>query len=168
MRASLARIAARGESDSLQLKRKDEIIAKINEELIEARAGYISAILRPIFEENVRLVMEIDTQLARAADNQPLDAVALLQSFRQRVLIGLENCGLYQQPPTDLSGSPRFDPRIQVIMRTIDVTDPERHQHIARVVMSSFHHEDKALLRERVDVYRFRKAEQPPSGENQS
>jgi hypothetical protein len=167
-RASLAKLAARSESDSLQLKRKDEIIAKINDELIEARAGFVSAILRPIFEENVRLVMEIEAQLARAANGQPLDGVALLESIRQRVLIGLENCGLYQQPTTDLSDSPRFNPRTQVITRTIDVEDPERHQHIARVVMPSFQHEDKALLRERVEVYRFRKADQPTSGENPS
>ncbi|SFQ32852.1 hypothetical protein SAMN05216567_11421 [Variovorax sp. OK605] len=168
LRESMARLAARTESDAALMQRKDEIIADISRELQNARGGFVGAILRPIFEENTRIVMDIELQLARAARGDPVDTTALLDLYRQRLLLGMEGSGLFAQPPSELDAPLRFDPRRQVIERAVGVDDPELHQCIARVVMPAFHLEGKPLLLERVDVYRYRKPEPPTSGESAS
>uniref|UniRef100_UPI000D33E8D9 hypothetical protein n=1 Tax=unclassified Variovorax TaxID=663243 RepID=UPI000D33E8D9 len=162
LREGMSRLAARAESDAALMRRKDEIIADINRELQNARGGFVGAILRPIFEENARIVMDIDVQLARAAEGKPMDAATLLELYRQRLLLGMEGSGLYAQPASALDdGPPRFDPRRQLIERSIDVGDPALHQRVARVVMPAFHLEGKPFLQERVDVYRYRQPESP-------
>lgn len=145
------------------VREKDETIATLYDELQDARKGVDLAILRPVFTQFVRILETIDgdIEIAKAAEEERL--AQRLDVYRTAISNGLLDCGLEEEPATDLTEQPKADTKSQEIRKVIDA-DPELHQHVERVVMPAYSFNGKRIIRERVDVYRRRQVQAAPNG----
>lgn len=149
------RIASRIDAIGTQIKRKDDIIRDLSDEAKKGRDGISLELIRPTFSALVRLIGDIDADIARLRVASP-ETVALLNAYRTRVCNALQDAGLTENLPTDTAAAPGWNSKTQEIVRPRDTEDEALHQKVAEVLASSFSYAGKTLFREKVEVYRYR------------
>lgn len=151
---ALETMSQRLEIFATQIKRKNDIIATLNEEAQKGRDGIALELLRPMFSALVRMLAELDADVARRQQEDPQTA-AQFAAYRTIVRNVLQDGGLMEELPTDLREAPDFDSETQEIVRAVDTTDRDLHQKLVRVVLPRFVYGDRVLFREKVEVYRY-------------
>lgn len=152
--AAVANVAKRFDVVATQSKRVHEINGELHAQLLSVRGNAILEMMRPGFGGFVRLIGQLDSDIGRLRNTDDAMANTLL-AYRVNLANALQDCGLTEDPPTQLDEPVAFSPGTQEINAVVPTDDPDNNQKIARIALPGFSFGDRRLFRERVDVYRY-------------
>lgn len=144
---------------STQSKRVHEINGELHSQLQSMRGNALLEMMRPGFGGFVRLIGQLDNDIERLrASDDPTANV--LVAYRTSLANALQDCGLSEDPVTQLDVPVEFSPSLQEINSIVPTDDPEKDRRISRVALPGFSFGDSRLFREKVDVFRYVEAGQ--------
>lgn len=152
--STVREVGARFDMIAQQSKRVHEINGKLHAELQKLRENEVLAMLRPGFGGFVRLIGRIDSDIARWQKSDKTLGDQLM-GYRIDLANALQDCGLIEEPPTDLEEPTRFSPAKQEVNIIVPTDDRELNQIIARIAQPAFFFQGRLMFPERVDVYRY-------------
>ena len=154
LNAAVENMVSRFDVVSIQSKRIHEINSELHSQLQSIRANALLEMMRPGFGGFVRLIGQLDNDIERLqASDDPTANV--LVAYRTSLANALQDCGLSEDPVTQLDAPVEFSPSRQEINAIVPTDDPDKDRRISRVVLPGFSFGASRLFREKVDVYRY-------------
>ena len=154
LNAAVENMVSRFDVVSTQSKRVHEINGELHLQLQSIRGNALLEMMRPGFGGFVRLIGQLDNDIERLrASDDPTANV--LVAYRTSLANALQDCGLSEDPVTQLDVPVEFSPSRQEINAIVPTDDPDKDRKIFRVALPGFSFGDSCLFREKVDVYRY-------------
>lgn len=123
------------------------------EENQQSRGDIQAALVVPILRGLLRVLENLTAEKTRAEASGDEKLASILDAFCIDLLNTMEDFGLEEEMPCDVSESPRLDPRTQTVADTISGA-PEQHKRVAQVLAPAYSFKGKPFTKERVIVFK--------------